>query len=279
MSEERLKERALRRAAMSSEPIVKSIEKESKPEEQPQQLQVEEEQKQPEKEEEQTQEEGKDTTKVEAPPPPGEEKKLPHAWTKGLIARPSRPHSKNSMLFVCDVQENFRKVMPTFDEMLVHQRYVIKACRTLGLRMLVTEQTPFKPTVRELELSDEAVIKKSQFTMVSPEMSDPGSPYFIPDSIVNVILIGIESHVCVLQTALDFAHMGKTVHVVWNAVASQSKEDYDIARMRLAQCPLVVFCSAQSIIYELLGDAKHPLFKSVLQHTKLHVAELGALGR
>lgn len=82
-------------------------------------------------------------------------------------------------------------------------------------------------------------------------------------------VFGVEAHVCLLQTALDLLRRGYTVLVVEDAVRSQRPNDCEQAlrRMRDAGC---IVTTAESCLYELMGDAKHPSFKALLPFVKEH---------
>ena len=79
----------------------------------------------------------------------------------------------------------------------------------------------------------------------------------------DLILVGVETHICVLQTALGALAAGYGVHVVADAVGSRTAANHELglARMRQAGC---VISSTEMAIYELLGDAKREEFKRIL---------------
>lgn len=78
----------------------------------------------------------------------------------------------------------------------------------------------------------------------------------------SVVLFGIEAHVCVQQTALDLLRMGYDVHVVADGTSSQNESDRAFAFERLRQCGAFI-TTYESVLFQLLGDAKHPHFKLV----------------
>ena len=84
-------------------------------------------------------------------------------------------------------------------------------------------------------------------------------------NIQSIILCGVETHICILQTALDLLRHGFTVYIVRDAVASQRLFDHDTAIQRLTSLSnKIILTTVESIIYELLQDARHPSFKSIL---------------
>lgn len=79
----------------------------------------------------------------------------------------------------------------------------------------------------------------------------------------QVLLTGIESHICILQTAMDLVDAGYTVHVPYDAVASRNKRDWKYALYRLQHAGAIV-TSTESAIYEWLREAGTDSFRQVL---------------
>ena len=77
-----------------------------------------------------------------------------------------------------------------------------------------------------------------------------------------MVLVGMEAHICILQTALDLAAAGFEVFVVEDAVCSRRLENYQNALDRLRDSGIAVV-SAESIVFEWLADSKHPQFKAI----------------
>ena len=78
-----------------------------------------------------------------------------------------------------------------------------------------------------------------------------------PTKITSIAIVGIESHVCVLQTALDLRRMGYEVYIIADGVSSCNKEEIPIAmaRMRAAGC---IVSTSESWLYEVMADSKIP---------------------
>ena len=122
-------------------------------------------------------------------------------------------------------------------------------------------------TVPDLGLHDahasrvKASINKSKFSMVVPELlttlesiSQPTKP--------ACIIVGIESHICVTQTALDLLERGYPVYILADGVSSCNREEVPIALRRLASAGATV-TSSESILYEICGDAGRSEFKAL----------------
>jgi isochorismate hydrolase len=78
----------------------------------------------------------------------------------------------------------------------------------------------------------------------------------------QVLLLGVEAHVCVLQTALDLLERGLEVHVVVDACSSQRPADRAAALARLAQSGALL-ATSEMALFQLMRDAKHPSFKTI----------------
>lgn len=199
--------------------------------------------------------------------------------TPAVSASLDRITQENVFFFLCDVQETFRGKILGFDGVIAASVFLTRVAATLGLPVLTTEQKPFKPTLVEIAPyitadanSASTVIAKSQFSMLTPEVLAllEASP-----SRRHIVLFGIEAHVCILQTSLDLLRRGYHVHLVVDGVSSQTSVDLNAALDRLrseggrALAPAsLVFTSAESVIYEMMQDAQHPQFKSLVPAIK-----------
>ena len=108
------------------------------------------------------------------------------------------------------------------------------------------------------------VFEKTLFSMLTPEVRsyiDNSDSDSNSSGRHQVVIVGIEAHVCVLHTVLDLLADGKEVHVVADAVSSQRPHDRDTAIHRMASAGAVITTS-ESMLFDLLRDAKHPHFKA-----------------
>ena len=78
----------------------------------------------------------------------------------------------------------------------------------------------------------------------------------------QVILAGLEAHICVLQTAAGLQHWGYHVYVVSDAICSRSPQNRENAINRMRQCGIMV-TNTESVVFEWLGDAEHPKFRDL----------------
>ncbi|PAA81418.1 hypothetical protein BOX15_Mlig028129g1 [Macrostomum lignano] len=169
-------------------------------------------------------------------------------------------NSNRTALFLCDMQEKFRKTITHFPAIVDTSSRMLRACQIMKMPVFVTEQYPkgLGHTVPELgDLSGVTVIDKTQFSMcVNAVMSA------LPSEIDSVLLCGIEAHACVQQTSLDLLEKNFQVHVIVDAVSSRNPVDrmYALDRMKSAGCWLT---TSESAVLALLRDASHPHFKEV----------------
>jgi len=168
----------------------------------------------------------------------------------GLLRR------SRSALVVVDVQEGFR-AYDVFAPVAAACAKLVAAARILELPALVSEQYPkgLGPTAPEVGLRDEPRIEKTEFSAVRAEGFDLGSAE-------QVIVCGIEAHVCVSQTVHDLLDRGLDVHVPADAVGSRHRIDYERGLERMERAGAVVG-TVEASLFELLERAGTPEFKAV----------------
>ncbi len=197
------------------------------------------------------------------------------SFTTNTTHSPTHPHTRtsiikpqNTILFICDIQETFRNKMFNWSELITVASGLTRIGKILDMQIIVTEQQPFSATVQEIDLvthSDKVLLyKKTKFSMITPELQLFLNKNYVHE---NIILYGLESHVCVLQTCIELIRLKYTVYLVIDGIGSQRQQDHTTAIQRLIQEGVRVTTS-ESIIYELLGDAKHDKFKPILSVVK-----------
>jgi len=171
--------------------------------------------------------------------------------------------SDDSLLVVVDVQGKLAEVMHNREEMFDNIARLARSANQLETPVLVTEQLPDKlgPTRREImeSMVEAPVISKSAFSCA-------GEPKFV-DALnrlapKQIILCGIESHICVLQTALELLEQGYEVFVVADAVSSRHPDNKRIALERMQQHGVEIVAT-ESVMFEWLRDAAHPAFREL----------------
>ncbi|KAJ5498625.1 hypothetical protein N7453_007676 [Penicillium expansum] len=188
----------------------------------------------------------------------------------------------NPALFICDIQEKFRAIYE-FPKLVSTTEKMLRAASTLQMPVYITTQNRAKlgNTVQELQqhlngphiLAD---VDKTLFSMITPEIE---KLLPTPDSTpLDVIIVGIETHICVTQTTLDLLERGHRVYILVDGVSSMNPEERGIALDRLRDAGAIV-TSSESVLFEILGDASHEAFRAVsglVRETK--ESTKGALG-
>lgn len=175
-------------------------------------------------------------------------------------------HSAESLLLVVDLQEKLGGAMPTkvLNRVLRNATLLLGAARVIDVPIVCTEQYPqgLGPTlaaVADTLPRDLSPVAKTSFSCAG----DATCVAAIDGSgRRQVILLGMEAHVCILQTALDLLAAGREVFVVEDAICSRRLENYQNALDRMRQAGVVVV-SAESVAFEWLADASNPAFSSV----------------
>jgi nicotinamidase-related amidase len=174
-----------------------------------------------------------------------------------------------SQLVLVDMQVKLAPAMPAEAMQTVTKNCVIlaQAASLLNIPSLLTEHYPqgLGATLPEImqHLSNTKIIAKTAFSAC-------GEPKFnqqLQRENSHIILVGMEAHICVLQTALDLIEAGKTVFVVEDAIISRvpSNKANAIARLRDAGC---VITNTESVLFEWMGNAKHAAAKAIFSLVK-----------
>lgn len=172
---------------------------------------------------------------------------------------------KNCGLLIVDVQERLFPLMDHKDLMLDALIRTIKALRLMELPIIVTEQYPeglgktIAP-IRSFLPENQLYFPKSSFSVLGDE-SIRSKILALPVS--QWLIVGIEAHVCVLQTAKDLVLAGKEAIVLNDAISSQSIYDFSTAIGEMKEWTRVT--SSMTALYELIRTAKHPQFKSFIE--------------
>ncbi len=168
-----------------------------------------------------------------------------------------------SCLLIVDVQERLVPVMTDPRRVIHHCYLLLRAAQTLSVPIIASEQYPkgLGPTIIDLrqQMVDQNIFAKMHFSAAADPALREGVMALVRPQIV---IAGIESHVCVLQTALGFKGLGLTPVVVADACASRRAESEHMAWGRLRQegIPLL---SVEMVIFEWLAQAGTAEFKEL----------------
>lgn len=174
---------------------------------------------------------------------------------------------EKTALLVIDIQKKIIDVIHNKELVIENTVKLIKGMKTLGVPVFYTEQYPkgLGSTIDEIknELGYGAVEK------MSFSCSGAGDLFktLIDKNISQVIVCGVESHVCVQQTVLDLIENGFQVNIAADAVSSRRKFDYEIAleRMRANKAEIT---TSESILFELLNVCGTNEFKEIIKIVK-----------
>lgn len=169
---------------------------------------------------------------------------------------PVRLRRQSAALLLVDVQEAFRSYR-CFARVARGAGRLLAGARILGIPRILTEQYPrgLGPTVPELALEDERPLEKLAFSAARAEG-------FALGGADQVIVCGLETHVCVAQSVLDLLGQGAQVFLAVDACGSRFALDHELALRRLEQAGAIP-ASVEGVLFELLGGAQAPEFKAI----------------
>jgi nicotinamidase-related amidase len=163
-------------------------------------------------------------------------------------------------LVVVDVQEAFRKAIPTFDEVARAVGTLVEGAAATDIPILVTEQYPQGLGATVPEVAGHLPTGTQPISKVV--FSAPAADGFDLAGRDQAIVCGIEAHVCVNQTVLDLLELGIEVHVVADAVGSRTDANREVG-LHKAERAGAVLTSVETALFELVGRAGTDEFKRV----------------
>ena len=173
-----------------------------------------------------------------------------------------------AVLVMVDFQGKLAQIVDRSEMVVPNVLRLVKGCQALGVPILPTLQVPEKlgPILSELEepLKDVPIISKSHFSA----LREPNFLLALDNTKrKQVLLTGIEAHVCVLQTGLDLLDAGYQVHVLSDGVFSRTAENHDLALQRLYDNGAVL-SSVEIALFEMTRTSQHPEFKTISKLVK-----------
>ncbi|MDX2284077.1 MAG: isochorismatase family protein [Bacteroidia bacterium] len=174
-----------------------------------------------------------------------------------------------SVLVVVDVQEPFLNVMHNSESLLTQVRLLVRSAGILGVPVIVTTQNVARlggtvPAIaEELPMGTESIDKMC----FSCAASDDFRHVLTKTGRRQVILCGVETHICISQTAADLIAMDYSVHVSPDAVTSRTQERHKLGMERIRDHGILPI-SAEAAVYEWLETANAPEFKRILPLVK-----------
>jgi len=186
---------------------------------------------------------------------------------QGQLNKLTLCQAAKSQLLIIDVQERLCEAMPNDCLQLAFTNIgkIVHAARELEVPIIGTEQYPqglggTQEVITSCLPEDFQFCEKTTFSCCSASgFEGQLSP---KEERPQVILAGLEAHICVLQTAAGLIHWGYDVFVVSDAICSRSPQNRENAINRMRQGG-VVLTSAESVVFEWLGNAQHEKFKAI----------------
>jgi len=176
---------------------------------------------------------------------------------------PTLLNPENTALLIIDVQERLVKAMPNRIEVEEAISTLQQGMEILNLPTLITEQYPrgLGATVESISARapKAAVVEKTSFSCCG---EDSFAPALEELGAKQVVISGMETHVCVLQTVLDLLQAGYQVHVPIKATCSRSDANRDNALERMQQAGAII-TNVESVLFELLREAGSAEFKAI----------------
>jgi len=175
---------------------------------------------------------------------------------------------EDTVLLIVDIQEKLAAVMTEKDKVVRNNLHLIELAKMISMPVMVTEQYPrgLGPTVAEIRnaLPFYRPIEKMTFDCC-------GQPPFLEElkehNKRNVVLTGMETHICVLQTCIGLLKGGINVHVVQDAVCSRTRENWKTGVEFMREAGAVV-TGTETVLFQLLKVAGTEEFKKISQRIK-----------
>ncbi|KIK65699.1 hypothetical protein GYMLUDRAFT_70784 [Collybiopsis luxurians FD-317 M1] len=175
----------------------------------------------------------------------------------------------DTVFFICDIQSRFRSAIHQYEHVIATTSKMLKFAKLFGIPVVVTTQNakalgPVDPALDldSLGALHVKTIDKTLFGMLTEEVKDILNGHGRP--IVNVVIMGIESHICIIQTALQLLQFydGRVVnvYVVADGVSSCNAFEVPIAFDAMRHAGVKIL-SSESIGFILMKDASFPTFK------------------
>jgi nicotinamidase-related amidase len=171
--------------------------------------------------------------------------------------------SADTGLLVIDVQEKLVPMILDAASLVRNIAFLLDAARLLNMTVQCTEQYPRGLGATVSELADKLPHRPDKVAFSSCAVPSVVQT-FHREARPKIVLCGIETHVCVLHTALDLLALDFRVYIAIDAVGSRYRIDHDVALRRLEQAGAILTTS-EMCVFEWIGGAGHPQFKAISQ--------------
>lgn len=174
---------------------------------------------------------------------------------------------ENCALVIIDIQERLVLASKYGQEVSVNMTKLAKAANILNIPTIVTEQYPTGLGNTTIELKNSLplntfITEKSSFSAMLESSFAQKINTLKQAGKTQIVLGGIETHICVLQTACDLIKEGFEVYIIKDACASRNKKEYKTGLELLKQYGAKISC-VEIALFEWLKTSKHPNFKEI----------------
>ena len=183
--------------------------------------------------------------------------------------------ASNSMLLVVDVQEKLLVKMPAAGRLVRNIAFLIDAAKLLDVPAIATEQYPNGLGKTTEELARRLPADRPSKVTFSCIGASGLLHTFRSMKRDYVVLAGMETHVCVMQTALDLLDEGFHVFLAVDALQARYQVDHETALRRMERASALA-TTVEAIAFEWLGGSEHPQFKAVSKLIQERMAAIGA---
>ena len=182
--------------------------------------------------------------------------------------RPYMLATDNTVLLIVDVQGKLAHLMHEKEILFENIRNTIKGAQVLGIPILVTEQYPegLGSTIPEVAglFENPDTISKTSFSCCGDDRFMQVLNDLQPE---NILVAGIEAHVCVYQTVRDLLRANYAVQIIVDAVSSRTKNNKKIGLKKIIKAGAEI-TSVETVLFELLREAGGEKFKNILEIVK-----------
>jgi len=178
-----------------------------------------------------------------------------------------RVNAEDSIFLIVDIQEKLMPAVVSGDMVCKKIDMMLHVANSMDIPVVITEQYPkglglTLPEIRGFA-QDDMILEKMQFSAFIPDLEK----MLIKLSRKTIILAGVETHICVYQTARDLVDKGYSVHVLLDATSSRTHANYEngLSLMKSAGC---LISNTETVLFDLMKSAASPHFKFISKLVK-----------
>jgi len=172
----------------------------------------------------------------------------------------------DSCLVIIDVQEKLTSAIPdkVINRLRKNTDILLNAANELNVPVITTAQYPkglgaIEAFITQNSVESTVAFEKTRFSCLG---ADGFAAHLKKLNKKQIILTGVEAHICIFQSAIELVQEGYDVYVVIDAIAAREFTSYESALTRLKQAGISLL-NTESVIFEWLRDASHPDFKTI----------------